>query len=494
MNNYNKRFISSSFWLLLLVGLVVMMISSCKGNDYSRLRRGNQLVTPILDMPASFNSLISRSMESHNVFSKVYLTLYKYDDVTYEPIPYLAKSMIVSDDKLTYTFFIDENARWNDGTPVTADDVLFTYDTIMNPDNLTGIFRVGYEREIEKLEKIDNLTVRFTVKSAEWKILASLVSFIVIPKKDFEGKDFNKSFNFELPNGNGPYILDRLEPGRFITMKKNPVYWRRTYSDEVNKNRFDKITYRVISNHDISYEALKKGDIDAFTVPTAEMWNKLTKSEIPNQVSKNWILLKKVKNYMPLSFSAFYFNLRRDKFKDINTRRAMKMLLDFNTINEKILYNEYRELKSFMPGFFDQQDGIDYYGFDSEKARKLLRTAGWTAVDSDGVLKNEKGERFEIDFTIGSASLLRHLTIYKEELQKVGIKLNINQLSYSAYIKKCFENHDFDMIAISWGGGYIYPSLDDQWGSQYASVPNTNNVGGYQNSEIDRLKIGRAHV
>ncbi len=470
-----------------LLSAFMIILLNCSGPDYANLARGNRVVLSIPDMPSSVNYYIEATTLSSYIFNKTYEPLYRFDDNTYEPVPCIAESLTISEDHLSYTFKINPDAKWPDGTQITANDVFFTYNTIMNPDNMTGMFRVSFEESVESVELIDTQTIRFNARRPEWMIMINLMDLRILPEKYFKDRDFNKDFNFDLPGGSGPYMIDRVEQGRFISMKRNPQYWRAEIDKANGNNRFDSITYRVITNDEIAYEALKKGDIDLLYINSSERWNRITRTETPDNMKAGRLAAMKIANLKPKHFQAFYFNLRKPKFQDIRVRRALRHLLDIATLNEKIMFNEYYELKSFAPGFFQNHDSVYYPEFNPAEARRLLTEAGWNRVDTDGILINAQGERFEIDFPLNSETGIRHLTVYREELLKAGIKLNLEVMSYSAYIKQCWENHDFDMAWVNWGGGYIFPMINEMWRSTQADIAGSNNIGGYSNPAIDTL-------
>ena len=145
--------------------------------------------------------------------------------ITLEYMPLIAKSWEISDDKKVFTIKIDPRAKWADGKPITSVDVKFTYDTIMNPKNLTSVMRLYYCR-LNPPEIIDKYTIKFTANTVHFKNLEMIAGFNVLPKHLFEGKDFNKVFNMELPPGSGPYILTEVKEGRYYTLTRRKTIGR----------------------------------------------------------------------------------------------------------------------------------------------------------------------------------------------------------------------------------------------------------------------------
>jgi microcin C transport system substrate-binding protein len=469
--------------------LMVLLFASCdgQGGQSPALSQENIVTMGSQSMPNSLNFFVDFNTLSIQIGSLLYESFCERDAETYDLQGLLAESWTVSDDKLTFTFVLDKDARWTDGTPVTTEDVMFTYETIMDPENLTSIFRIDYENSFDKVYAIDERTVVFKAKNRRWKNFNSAYSFMVLPKHEYEGKDFNRDFGLMLPPGSGPYTIERVEPERFIMLKKREDYWRQDQSEKKGEYNFESIMYKFISEDAIRLEALKKGDLDLLVMYNAKDWIEWTRDNRPAQVEKNWILAKKVFNYQPQGIQGFHMNLRRDIFKDIRVRKALAYLLNVDLINEKIMFNQYIPLYSYFPAFFNLDDDLPRFPYDPEQARQLLAEAGWNKVDSDGVLLNEKGQRLEIEFLYTHSSLETHISIFKEDCAKVGVRVNLTLISPASYRKKVFQDHDFDFTWVSWSTGGLFPEVESLWKSDRADVPNTNNITGYKNPELDIL-------
>jgi microcin C transport system substrate-binding protein len=468
--------------------ICVLLFTGCGevNRQFEGMTGENMIVAGASFMPDSLNFYIDYNTVSHLLGALHYEPLCELDLETLEVRGVLAESWEISEDKRTYTFTLNNNARWADGSPVATGDILFTYQTIMNPDNLTGLFRMGLEQEFEDVYAIDERTIVFKAKKKRWTAFIQAYSFTVLPRKEFAGKDFNKDFNISLPPGSGPYVIEDIKTDRYILLKKREDYWGEVLEFRRGKYLFDRIKYKILKEKSIRYEALKKGEIDMTGVTSAAVWKKMTELEPLKQIQKNWILAKRVWNYKPYGFQGFYFNLRRKKFQDIRVRKALALLLDIDLINEKLMYNAYQPLRSYFPGFFNNDKDLPLIGFDPGEARRLLTEAGWESVGRDGVLRNKNNEPLEIEFTYTSQSEEKHLTIFKEECAKVGVKLNLNLIAPSSIRKKVFTDYDYDMTWGAWGGVH-FPGIEDLWRSTYADEPNTNNIAGYKNKRIDEL-------
>ncbi len=471
--------------------LAAIFFAACDGQagQSPALSRENMIVIGGEQMPKSLNLFIDYNTFSIEIGQLLYESLCERDMETWELKGRLAESWSVSPDKLTYTFVLNKNARWADGTPVTSEDVIFTYNTIMNPDNLTSLFRMDFEATIEDIYAVDEHTVVFKARNKRWSNFIAAYTFMVLPKHEYEGKNFNKDFNLMLPSGSGPYIMEKVEPERFIVLKRRQDYWCKELPHKTDMYNFEYIKYKFILEDEIRLEALKKGEIDLTGPPSAKHWIEWTNEKPPYQLQQNWIVAKRVYNYRPSGYAGFHMNMRKKIFQEVRVRRALAYLLNVDLINEKLMYDQYIALRSYFPDFFNTDEDLPDFSYNPEEARKLLAQAGWDSVAGDGVLINKAGERFEIEFSYASQSFEKHLTIYKEDCAKIGVRINLNLISSAAYRKKVFEDFDFDMVIIAWGRGpgTRFPSIEDGWRSDRADTPNTNNIVGYKNPDLDKL-------
>jgi microcin C transport system substrate-binding protein len=475
------------------VFLIVIMsvLTTCNGQGGAVPAAGNQNMITVgyPQMQKSLNYFTDYNSFSIEVAQLIYERLCERNTETWELEGRLAESWSISPDKRTYTFKLNKKARWADGSPVTSADVIFTYNTIMDPDNLTTVFRMFYEAAFKNVYAPDDYTVVFEAKNPRWFNFVHASSFLVLPQHEYEGRDFNKDFNLMLPPGSGPYIIEDVEAERFITLKKRPDYWAKELPQKQGMYNFERIKYKFILEDEIRLEALKKGDIDLMIPPTAKDWIEWTDESPPYQMRQNWIVAKKIYNYKPILYQGFHMNMRKDLFQDIRVRKALAYLLNIDLINEKLMYDQYIPLYSYFPSFFNNNPDLPRFNYDPEKARALLAEAGWDKVDGKGVLMNAQGQRFEIEFLYITQSFEKQLTIYKEDCAKVGVSINLNLVSAAAYRKRVFEDLDFDMVNVGWGvdPGTLFPSMEDGWKSDTADLPNTNNIVGYKNAELDPL-------
>jgi len=448
----------------------------------SDARKGGMLVLHTSEFPKSFNLYVNNAADAALVFGLVYDSLLDIHPLTLEFIPLIADSWKVSADKKVFTFHIDRKAKWADGKPITARDVLFTYDTIMDTNNMTSVQRLFLSR-FDRPEILDDYTIRFKASTVHYNNLVTLAGLNILPEHLYRGKDFNKSFNMKLPGSSGPYELTDVKEGRYYELTRRDDYWADVLPYRQGMYNFKKLRFKVIRDDKVAFEAFKKGDFDVFTDISPKRWVTETDSE---KFANNWIIKQKVYNYAPRGIRGFAINMRKKIFQDIRVRKALFMLLDRKTILEKIMYNQMTPLYSYFPGLGGSKPYNEIINYNPERAKKLLREAGFTTLDKEGYLINSRGERLE--FTISSVAdetMEKVLTLFSDSCKKAGIKVNIDTVSWATLIKK-LDNYDFDLVSIGWTGT-LFPDPEQLWHSRHANEIGGSNLSGYKNKKVDSL-------
>jgi microcin C transport system substrate-binding protein len=443
--------------------------------------RGGQLNLTTPSFPKSFNSFVTTTTDSSTVFGLVYDTLMELDSNTLEFKPLIAKSYGISQDKKVFTLKIDPRAKWADGKEITTADVKFTYDTIMNPKNLTSVMRLYYGRFNEP-EIIDKYTIKFTAKTVHFQNLEQLAALNIIPKHLFEGKDFNKAFNMSLPPGSGPYTLTEVKEGRYYVLSRKKNYWADKLPDHRGTYNFNKIKFKVMDVN-VAFEAFKKGEFDVYFDITSQRWVKESNSE---RFQKNWLVKQKIYNYKPRGSYGLALNMRHFPFSDARVRQALCYLLDRKTLIEKIMFNEYKPLTSYWPSLYGYDETANpLIEYNPAKAKQLLSEAGFTRLDKAGYLINGKGERLEFTILYYSDTFEKHLTLFVNSCKQAGVKVNLELLSWATLIKRQ-EEFKFDAIVVAWTG-VLFDDAEQLWYSKHASEIGSSNLSGYKNSDVDAL-------
>ncbi|MCB1102561.1 MAG: ABC transporter substrate-binding protein, partial [Kiritimatiellae bacterium] len=262
--------------------------------------------------PKSFNYYLDNNVFSGDLFGYLYENLINLNPLTMEYEPGLASSWTISEDKLTYTFTLDKAAVWSDGQPVTADDVAFTYETLLNPANLTGPHKVALEK-FNPPEVLDERTIRFTATEVHWRNLSAVGGMQILPKHAMAGQDFNR-INFEFPVVSGPYRIDEIQEGILVRLARREDWWAGKRASAEGVLNFDTLTFRFFAEQENAFEAFRKGLLDVFPGYMSRIWMNETSGE---RFAKNWIVKQKVYNANPIGFQGFAMNLRRPPFDDL---------------------------------------------------------------------------------------------------------------------------------------------------------------------------------
>ena len=441
--------------------------------------KGGSFFTWAGGYPKSLNMWLDYNSFSAQITGMMFESLITMDPVKDEPLGVLAKSWEISPDKKTYTFKIHPDATWSDGKPVTAQDVQFYYDVMMNPKNLTSLFRVDLARFARPVV-VDDKTVRITAEEAHWKNFWAAGGFMALPKHVWEGKDFNE-INFEFPVVSGPYRLHQALTNRSITLQRRPDWWGRNLKANQHKYNFDYLVFRAEEDRTKALEMLKRGDFDLYPIYTSRIW--VQQTNFP-QVEKNWVVRQTVYNQEPKSFQGFAMNLRRPLFQDVRVREALARLLNRELMLDKIMFNQYFLLNNYYPDLYPNNRNPDapLLSYNPDRARALLGEAGWT-VDAAGVLKKD-GKPFEL-VILYSGEALPHYNIYREDLKAVGIQARLDPVSTASFTKRVDE-HDFDMVWSNWSASR-QRDPETMWHSKTADEIATQNHPGFKDPAVDRL-------
>jgi microcin C transport system substrate-binding protein len=393
----------------------------------------------------------------------------------------LANSWTISDDKLSISVHLDEAAKWSDGQPVTAADVVWTFDAIMKDDNMTGPHKVGLAR-FASVKAADEHTVVFTAKEVHWNNLVTVGGFQVLPKHWWEKQDFNKA-NFQFPVVSGPYAISELKEPDYLRMKKRADYWAKEGPQNQGLYNFDELEFRFYPDDDLSYDAFKTGAFDFISVYISHRWVEGTKIE---PVDKNWIVKQRVANHNPLGFQGFAFNMRREKFQDVKVRKAIAMCLNREEFNKTLMFNQYFLHRSYWEDLWSAKNPCPnpLIAFDPAGAQKLLDEAGWAPNPSTGI-REKNGVQLKISFLERDSSTGKFLLPFKEVLKNVGIELSINQTDWAGWTRE-MDEYNFDMTWAAWSGG-LFSDPEPMWHSKWVKTPNGNNYTGFSNPEVDAL-------
>lgn len=431
--------------------------------------------------PKSLNYYLDNNSLSAEIFGTMFESLLTMNPITLEYEPGLAEKWSIADDKKTFTFTINPKARWSDGTPITADDVRWTYDAIMDPKNLTGANKANMER-FNPPQVIDDQTIRFTAKEIHWKNLLTASGFYILCKHAYENKDFNK-INFEFPVVSGLYELDKLDEGVLIRLKRRQNWWNKDARRSQHKGNFGIITYKFFAERTNAYEAFKKGSIDIYPVYTSRIWIDETNGDA---FLKNQIIKQKIYNHKPVGFQGFAMNMRKPPFDDIHVRQAMALLLDRQKMNETLMYSQYFLHRSYFEDLYtaDHPCPNPLIEMNKSKARELLKKAGWKVNSKTGFLEKNK-EKFTFRFLSNDSSSDKFLAIYAEDLKDVGIEMIIDKKDWASWARD-MDEYNYQMTWAAWSTG-VFKDPETMWASKEADRKGGNNITGFKDKKVDEL-------
>ena len=445
--------------------------------------RGGSICEYLGPSPKSLNYYLDNNTMSSQIFGSFYESLLDMNSQTLEYDRCLAEKWSISEDKLVFTFWLDPKARWSDGRPVTAEDVAWTYQAIVDPANLTGPHKLSLER-LHPPEIIDDgKAIRFRAKEVHWQNLGAAGGFAILPKHVFQNQDFNK-INFSFPVVSGAWRFKELREGLFLLLERRRDWWRNDWPSLQGIFNFDQIRYRFFEDRENAFEAFKKGEIDVFAVYTASQWYKI--EDKLSAVRNNWIVKQAVYNHKPVGFQGFAMNMRRTPFDDVRVRKAMAHLINRPMMNKTMMYDQYFLHRSYFEDLYDAQNPCPnkLVTFDLDAARNLLKEAGWTANPQNGILE-KSGRPFTFNFLSRDSSTDKFLAPFQEALKTVGVNMNIQNKDWSAWAKD-MDDFNFDMTWAAWGAG-LFKNPEHLWSSREADRPGSSNITGLKDPRIDAL-------
>jgi microcin C transport system substrate-binding protein len=426
----------------------------------------------------------------------------------------IAESVEYPADRSWAIFNLRPEARFSDGTPVTASDVVFTHNIFLT-DGIPS-YRAIMEAEIASIEALNDHQVKFTFThpSDDNTTLLLAAGTPVLSKAQFETRDFAES-TLEPLLGTGPYVLESMDVGKEIVYVYNPDYWGANLPINIGNNNFERIRFEYYADSTAAFEGFKAGEFLFRLENSSQAW---AQNYTFPAVENGYVVKEELPNGDIGRAQAFVFNLHRAKFSDPRVREAIGMAFNFEWSNKTLFFGLYSRVTSFFPnsdleakGMIpdDERAILEPYAADLPEsvftepayvppvsgenqidrsviraAGKLLDEAGWTI--QDGVRKNAAGETLTIEFLNYSPLFDRIINPYLENLQRLGIQATNNRVDSAQYTERT-RNRDFDIMIGSFGNS-LTPGLGlrQTYGSENANVP-LRNRAGLENPAIDAL-------
>jgi microcin C transport system substrate-binding protein len=423
---------------------------------------------------------------NYEVQTMVYESLLGLHPTTLTYTPALATHWQISPDRMTYRFRLDPNARFSDGQPVTADDVVASWKFVMDK----GLQEAQLQAMLGQFEApVAESKYIVRVKSTElrWLNFYNFVSFLpIFPAQSLKGLDgarYLKEYNFKLLPGSGPYIVRDADviKGQSISVRRRPDYWAEKQRRNIGTGNFDEVRHVVVRDQRLAFEQFKKGDLDYYYVNVSREWVEEMNFD---RVQRGLIQKRKIFTDAPSNIQGIAFNFRRPPYDDVRVRKALHLLLNRPLLIERLFFNEYVPLNTYFPGGVYTNPNNPKNEYNPEEALKLLADAGWTSRDAQGrLVKN--GQPFVVEYLYADKGSERWLTIYQDDLRKVGITFNLRLVSFETMIQLQGERK-FDLVAIGWVQG-TFPDPESLYRSTFADVPQSFNVTGLKNKRVDEI-------
>ena len=474
--------------------------------------KGGEIALTALGSFDSFNPFILRGTAAVGV-GNIYDTLLvrNADEQTAE-YGHLVETIELPADRKGVAFELREAARWHDGRPVTADDVVWTFNTLRQHGRP---FYRAYWGDVSEVVAEGPRRVVFRFRTDENRELALILGDIaVLPRHHWEGRDFTRP-SLDIPLGSGPYRIERFEPNRSVVYRRVPDWWAANLPTGRGQHNFDVQRYEYFRDSTVAFEAFKAGQIDFRTENVARDW--ATGYDFP-AARRGLVIRDEIRHEIPTGMQAFAMNQRRPLFQDARVRRALIEVFDFEWMNANLFYGAYARTTSYFSNSDFAATGLpqgrereilerfrgripdavfteeyrlpvtDGSGNNREGLRRaldLLRQAGWTVRDRR--LVNAQGQRFEFEILLSSPSFERVALPYTQWLDRLGITARVRTVDPAQYQVR-MDAFDYDMTVDVIGQGFSPGNEQrDYFTCAKARENGSQNIAGFCDPVIDEL-------
>ncbi|HXF74867.1 MAG TPA: peptide-binding protein [Methylomirabilota bacterium] len=495
------------FWLIGCGDKTEVKVSKTPSPAADKPVSGDWLVVHSLSDPEQLNPLTSNDSASSAILQYIFQSLLTRDPRTLELKPLIAERPAISADKLTYTFKIRRDARFQDGRPLTGEDVLFSIKAIKCPLVNAPFLRVYFNSVIDA-RLVDPFTIEFKIREPYFLNESVLGGIDVLPRHYYDpenllknvsvadlGKpvdrqpenvkrfadNFNKNYSRN-PMGSGPYKLASWKTGREIELVRDLKYWG--YGKPgVDQPYIDKQIYRIINNMDAALVTLKSGGLDEMGLTPIQHVRGTSSERFKREFQKY--------EYFAPNYTYIGWNNDHPIFRDSRVRRAMTYFTNRRQMVKSILFGLGEIVEGPIYFFRPEYDkSLPSYPFDPQKALELLKEAGWRDTDGDGILdKTIDGRkvpfRFEIKINSGNTTRKSVALTLQDELKKHGIEASVREIDWTIFLSDV-KAHKFDAVILGWSMSVSEPDAYQVWHSSQAANGGSNHIS-YKNARVDRI-------
>ncbi len=403
-------------------------------------------------------------------------------DEPFTLVPLVAKKAYMPEDRSSITFTLNEKARFHDGSSITLDDVIFSFETLREygRPNMRRLYQLATPEILGEREIIFRFGEGY---DRETGMIFAMMP--ILSKTYWEDKEFDTT-TIHPPLSSGPYKIAQVDIGKRITYERVADYWGKDLLPNVGHHNFDRITYDYYRDDTVAFESFKKGDLNLRREWDAGDWN--NRYDFP-ALDKGEVIKEDIKHGRPDRVRGFIYNTRRAPFDDKKVRKALALILDFDWLNKNLFYNSYEQIDSFYPNTDlanpAPKDNRDMRS-KMREATNLLKEAGWIIKDGNRV-HAETGETMHFEILLDDPGQEKLALSYTRGLSKLGIDANVRVMDTAAFRARLNE-YDFDMTLYYWNSS-LSPGTEQYlyWSCESANTSYRWNYAGICDPEIDTI-------
>jgi peptide/nickel transport system substrate-binding protein len=440
-----------------------------KLNEDYPSQSGGTMIDAMVGEPSSLIYMVAGESAAAAISSNIFNKLLKYDknlDLEGE----LAENWEISADQKTITFKLKSNLKWSDGKPLTSEDVLWTWQTVI--DGKTGSPYASDYQLVKKAETPDELTFSVTYDQAYAPALDSWAGLQILPKHLLAGQDLHTTAFARNPVGSSYYRLDSWKHGENLKLSRNPT-------SVLGQAKIDHLVTRIIPDSSAQFLELMADNIDSMGLDPIK-YARIIPAR--HELQQKLALYKELGN----SYTYMGFNLKHKPFDDVRVRRAINYAVDKQEIIDGVYLGLGINIASpYKPGTRWSNPNLKPYPYDPDKAKALLKEAGFIDSNGDGILERD-GKPFSFEIvTNQNKEREKSAVLIQRRLKDVGIEVKIRAIEWASFISRFIKTGDFDVVVLGWGLG-LDPDQYSIWHSSQ-QAPGQFNFIGYNNPSVDKL-------